>query len=391
MIRDPLGAFVPGTACVVQATGDGPLAGTTFAAKDLFDVAGHVTGCGNPDWARTHAPAKRHAAAVKALLDAGSTLVGKAITDEISLGLVGRNRFEGTPLNPKAPDRVPGGSSSGSASAVAGGLVDTALGTDSGGSVRTPAAFCGLYGLRPTLGRISCEGMMLQSPTFDTCGWFAADGEMFARVGAVLLGAPIGGPAFSRMIVATDCFAIADEPVRAALAPAVARLAGAFASVVEAPLATGDILEWSAAQSLLQRAEFSATFAPFVEAAVPRFSIEVGTTLALAALIGEADLVGPKAFRAEATARMVDLLGDDGVICLPTTPILPPPRDEPFSALMRSVGRIVELTAIAGLTGHPQVNLPLADHGGIPVGLSLIGPKGSDERLVAFARDFPAA
>lgn len=389
-MRDELGAFVPHVECIVQGAASGPLHGMTFAAKDLFDVAGYVTGSGNPDWERTHPPAKTHAWAVKTLLDAGATLAGKAITDEISLGLVGRNQFYGTPLNPKAPDRVPGGSSSGSASAVAGNLVDTALGTDTGGSVRTPSAFCGLFGLRPTHGRIPVDGMMTQAPSFDTCGWFAADAETFAKVGGVLLGGAAQSPLPGTLIVASDCFAIADPEVAEALAPIVRQLSAAFATVKEAPLAEGGILEWSRNQSLLQRGEYSKTFAPWVERCVPRFSIEVGTSLALGALLTEADLAGPKAFQAVARKRMADLLGDDGVLCLPTTPILPPLRNDPFSALQKSVSRIIELTAIAGLTGHPQVNLPLAEYHGIPVGLSLIGPKGSDERLVALARQIAA-
>ena len=127
---------------------------STFAAKDLFDVAGHPTGGGNPDWGRQHPVPEHHAWAVQQLLDAGATLIGKTITDEVSLGILGENPFFGTPVNPAAPDRVPGGSSSGSASAVASGLCDTALGTDTGGSVRVPASFCGLYGIRPTHGRL---------------------------------------------------------------------------------------------------------------------------------------------------------------------------------------------------------------------------------------------
>ena len=275
-MRDEFGAFVPDTDCVVRGSGSGPLAGLTFAAKDLFAVAGYVTGSGNPDWARTHPPAKRHAWAVQALLGAGATLAGKTITDEISLGLVGRNQFYGTPINPKARDRVPGGSSSGSASAVAGGLVDTALGTDSGGSVRTPAAFCGLYGLRPTHGRIPVEGMETQSPTFDTCGWFARDADTFVRVGEVLLGAPADHRPLGGLLIATDCFAIAVPEVQEALSPVVAKLRQLFTSSRELSLAEGDIRDWSANQSLLQRSEFSRTFAPWIESCVPRFSFEVG-------------------------------------------------------------------------------------------------------------------
>ena len=209
-MNDRLGAFVPHVDIVLPGAAAGPLTGLTFAAKDLFDVRGTITGSGNPDWERTHAPASRSAWVVDRLLAAGASLVGKTITDEISLGLLGINRFHGTPLNPAAPDRVPGGSSSGSASAVAGNLVDTALGTDSGGSVRTPASFTGIHGLRPTHGRISVEGMATQSPTFDTAGFFARDAGTFARVGEALLGAPVGDALPDEVLIAADAFAIAD-------------------------------------------------------------------------------------------------------------------------------------------------------------------------------------
>src|ERR1700716_3902164 len=156
---DDFGAFVPGQRFRIAGRAGGPLAGLTFAAKDLFDVARHPTGGGNPDWARCNAVPDRHAWAVQTLLDAGADLIGKTVTDEISLGILGENPFDGTPTNPRAPGHVPGGSSSGSAAAVAAGLCDTALGTDTGGSVRVPASFCGLYGMRPTHGRLDLAGM----------------------------------------------------------------------------------------------------------------------------------------------------------------------------------------------------------------------------------------
>src|SRR5258705_514728 len=165
-VRRPLdmtSPFVPGPVLRIAGAAGGPLAGLTFAAKDLFDVAGHPTGGGNPDWGRAHPVPTRHAWAVQRLLDAGARLVGKTVTDEVSLGILGENPFDGTPLNPKAPDRVPGGSSSGSASAVAQGLCDTALGTDTGGSVRVPASFCGLYGIRPTHGRLDLTATISES------------------------------------------------------------------------------------------------------------------------------------------------------------------------------------------------------------------------------------
>src|SRR5271168_4271655 len=191
-MTDRINAFVPGPRIRIDGAPNGPLHGLSFAAKDLFDVAGYPTGGGNHDWAGTHPVPTRHAWAVQTLLDAGAALIGKTITDEVSLGILGENAFDGTPLNTKAPDRVPGGSSSGSAAAVAGGLCDTALGTDTGGSVRVPASFCGLYGIRPTHGRLDLSGMLAQAPSSDTTGWFARDAERFARVSSVLLGEAVG-------------------------------------------------------------------------------------------------------------------------------------------------------------------------------------------------------
>src|ERR1700746_930562 len=167
---DDFGAFVRGERFRVEGKAGGPLAGLTFAAKDLFDVAGHVTGGGNPDWPRGRPVPARHAWAVQTLLDAGATLIGKTITDEVSLGILGENPFDGTARNPRAPGRVPGGSSSGSAVAVAAGLCDTALGTDTGGSVRVPSSFCGLYGIRPTHGRLRLGGLVPAGPAPGTPG-----------------------------------------------------------------------------------------------------------------------------------------------------------------------------------------------------------------------------
>src|SRR6478735_5872506 len=209
-MTDDIGAFVPGPRVRVEGRSGGPLAGLTFAAKDLFDVAGVPTGGGNHDWPKGRPVPTRHAWAVQTLLDAGAALVGKTITDEVSLGILGENAFDGTPVNVQAPDRVPGGSSSGSAAAVAAGLCDTALGTDTGGSVRVPASFCGLYGIRPTHGRLNLDGMLPQAPSSDTTGWFARDAGTFARVSSVLLGEAIPTVLPRRLIVAVDAFAFAD-------------------------------------------------------------------------------------------------------------------------------------------------------------------------------------
>jgi amidase len=383
-MQDTLGAFIPGATVQRAPRGSGPLSGLTFAAKDLFDVAGFVTGCGNPDWAATHEPAKADAWAVDALLNAGAALTGKTITDEISLGLLGINRFYGTPLNPRAPDLVPGGSSSGSAAAVAGGLVDFALGTDSGGSVRVPASFCGLYGLRPTHGRIPVAGMMTQAPSFDTVGYFARDAVAFGRVGAVLLGEQVVDALPGDIIVATDCFALADEPVRRALPPVLERLRRA-APVAESLLAEDDLRDWSHHQRVLQKSEFHATFRDWIDQVNPRFSSEVAGAFADDGRIPASDLATAKAFRDSVSKRLDKLLDGRRMLCIPTSPILPIQRDARLSEMRMAVHRIVDLTGIAGLTGLPQVNLPVAASGSIPVGLSLVGWRGGDAQLVGAA------
>ncbi len=383
---DPASAFVPGTDVRIPGRRGGPLAGLGFAAKDLFDVAGTPTGCGNPDWAASHPLPARSAWAVDALLEAGASLAGKTITDEISLGLLGINRFEGTPPNPRAPHLVPGGSSSGSASAVAAGTVDIALGTDSGGSVRVPASFCGLYGLRPTHGRIPVDGMMTQSPSFDTVGFFARDADTFARAGAVLLGEAIPEPRPVEFVVATDCFAIADEAVRNALRPVVGGIVDLGYDFRERKLAEGDLLDWSRHQRALQSFEFSRTFAGWVDAVNPRFSFEVAEAISGGLRIEEAELAAPRGFREAATKRLEGLLAGDRVLCLPTAPILPIRRDARLSEMRGAVSRLIELTCIAGLTGLPQLSLPFGWAEEVPVGLSLIGPRGTDAQLVALAR-----
>src|SRR5689334_20722993 len=237
MSDDTVNAFVPGPRVHLEGRPGGPLSGLTFAAKDLFDIAGHPTGGGNPDWARSNPVPTQHAWAVERLLEVGATLIGKTITDEVSLGIVGENAFFGTPVNSRAPGRVPGGSSSGSAAAVAAGLCDTALGTDTGGSVRVPASFCGLYGIRPTHGRLPVTGMMPQAPSSDTTGWFARDASTFAKVSSAMLGETIPAELPRRLIVAVDAFGFADANVAAALQPMVERLATLIGSSREEVMA----------------------------------------------------------------------------------------------------------------------------------------------------------
>ncbi|MGE3782742.1 MAG: amidase [Alphaproteobacteria bacterium] len=388
---DDLGAFVPGQRFRIAGRGGGPLAGLTFAAKDLFDVAGRPTGGGNPDWARTHPVPQRHAWAVQTLLDAGAELIGKTVTDEVSLGILGENPFEGTPINPRAPGRVPGGSSAGSAAAVAAGVCDIALGTDTGGSVRVPASFCGLHGIRPTHGRLDLTGMMAQAPSSDTTGWFARDAETFALTSSVMLGEPIPDALPRRVVIASDAFAFADPETVTALAPVVDRLRRLIGDAREETMAPPGLTAWARAQRTLQPSEAWETFRDWIERANPRFQFSVARNLITGAAIPAAERAWASLVREEARGRMRQLLPSGTILCLPTTPFPAPVRGQKLSATETLRGRITCLTAHGGLTGVPQVNLPGATVDGLPVGLSIIGPRGSDASLVAVARALAAS
>ena len=374
----------------IAGTPGGPLAGLTFAAKDLFDVAGQPTGGGNPDWARQQPIPARHAWAVQRLLDAGATLIGKTITDEVSLGILGENPFDGTPLNPRAPERVPGGSSSGSASAVAQGLCDTALGTDTGGSVRVPASFCGLHGIRPTHGRLDLTGMMAQAPNSDTTGWFARDADTFARVSAVMLGEPIPARLPTTLVVAVDAFGLADTETAAALQPMVRTLGALVGYVREDLLAPPGLSVWARAQRTLQPSEAWQTFKTWLDRDNPRLAFSVARGLVAASAIPESERQWAALMRAEARARLAWLVPAGTVLCMPTTPFPAPCKGQSLTALEPLRARITALTALGGLTGVPQVSVPGARVDGLPVGLSIVGAPGSDATLVAVARAMEA-
>ena len=386
-IDDRLNAFCKDTDAYLEGAADGPLADLTFAAKDILDVVGYVTGGGNPDWKATHEAAARTAWVVSVLVAAGATMVGKTITDEITRGIFGENAHYGTPLNPRAPGRVPGGSSSGSAAAVAGGLVDFALGSDTGGSVRVPSSFCGLYGLRPTHGRVPLDGILLQAPSYDTIGWFARDADLFARVGSVLLQSDIQAVRPRSLVIAEDAFEVADQAVQEALRPAVDRIASLIGHCTTARLAPAQLRDWSAQQQILQGREAWETARDWIDRVNPRFSFEVAERYRLASAISDAEVEAARISRQVIIKCMTALLADGTVICLPTTPTPAPLRGERLSTRDVLRPRISTLTCIAGTTGTPQINLPLAEVAGLPVGLSLLGARDSDAMLIAFARE----
>jgi len=384
--KDKLGAFCRHTHIERDGAASGPLAGLTFAAKDIYDVAGQKTGFGSPDWVRTHDPATRTAPAVQQLLDAGARLVGKTHTEEMAWSLTGENAHYGTPVNIRAPGRVPGGSSSGSASAVAGGLVDFALGSDTGGSVRLPASYCGVLGMRPTHDRISLEGVCPLAPSFDTCGWFARDAGVFERVGRVLL--RDDGPAAKpgRLLVAQDAFAFADEPAKSALKPALEKVAAVIGTPENVTVGDESLTKWMDYFRFPQGAEAWECHREWVTRTKPRFGPAVGSRIAWAATVAPQDVARARARREEITGRMDEMLRDNAVLALPSAPGAALPRSSPPEVIDELRARALPMLCIAGLARLPQVSLPLATVDGYPLGLSLIAARGNDTMLLAIAR-----
>lgn len=267
--NDPLGAFCRDNHAALAGSGAGPLAGLTFGAKDLFHIAGARTGFGQPDWLRTHAPATQTAVAVERLLAAGADMVGKTFTDELAYSLTGENVHYGTPVNTAAPDRIPGGSSNGSAAAVAGGLVDFALGSDCGGSVRLPASYCGILGMRPSHGRVSLEGAIPFGPSFDVAGWFARDPEIFEAVGRVLLNDQTTPDPPVRLRYAADAFAMVDGSVTDALAGPVALAADEIGARGTVTVSDENLGAWMEVFRTLQAAEVWTNHGAWVTATRP--------------------------------------------------------------------------------------------------------------------------
>jgi amidase len=380
-------AFVAHGPTSLRLTETGLLADLTFAVKDLYDVAGFKTACGNPDRLRDEAPAVATAPTVVTLLEAGALLVGKTHTDEVACGMFGTNPHFGTPINPAVPDRVPGGSSSGSASAVAAGLCDFALGSDTGGSVRVPASFCGLYGIRTSHGRLSTAGLMAMAPSFDTVGWFARDAATLRRIGEAYFGRAAAART-PRFLIATDAFRIPVPEIADALLPIARSISGGAGEV---DLYAHGIDHWLDTFRPIQLYDLWATLGRWAIEPNRTLSQGVRDRIVLASAVDTA-AVAAAVRRREALARaLVDTLGDDGILVLPTAHDLPPKREVSLPALVEFRERTLALTCVASLARLPQINIPVTTVAGCPVGLSIIAGPSQDERLLAVAEELASA
>jgi len=380
-LNDPLNAFCRHTHVALAGRRSGPLQGLTMAVKDVFDIAGHRTGNGHPLWLETHKPAACTAAAINRLLETGASLVGKTHTDEMAYSLNGENVHYGTPTNPNAPGRIPGGSSSGSAAAVAGGLVDFALGTDCGGSVRLPASYCGIYGIRTSHGLVSTDGVVKLAPSFDTIGWFARDAGLMRRIAEPLLP---DASAFmpKRLLIMTDAFATAGSAIADALARAVEIISKAFGSVKELSV-DGDVpANFADSFRILQGAEIAGQHGAWIDRHGPTFGPGVRERFLWIRTIDAEAVASATVVRERVARHMEGLLGDDALLILPTAPGIAPPLKTPAAELEAFRARAFALLSIAGLARLPQVTLPLGTLEGCPLGLSLLAPRGRDRGLL---------
>jgi amidase len=371
------GAFVPGPRTQLEPTGSGPLDGLTFVTKDLIDISGSVTGGGNPDWHGQQTPAPTSAVVVQRLLQAGAAMVGKTVTDELAFSLEGENEHYGTPINPRCPDRLPGGSSSGSAVAVAAGLADLGLGTDTGGSVRVPASFCGLYGFRPTHGRVPLEGVMPFAPTFDTVGLFARTPVHLRAGAAALLQAAPATKRPVRLLLAADALALADPAAQAPSREAAAHLGIAE----EIDIYGGRAADFLEAYTTLQGLDVMRSLGVFLESD-PRFGATIKPRFEGARALDPALEPEWRAWRRDMAARMKTLLPPGTMLLLPTAPGIAPLRYLRGAHAERFYQAALTLCSVAGLAGLPVVTLPAATLDGCPLGLSVIAGPGEDEVLL---------
>lgn len=384
---DPFNAFLKTPKITVTNAPDGPLFGHSLAVKDIYDVAGLVTGWGNPHKLAESPPARKTAAPVQKLLDAGAHFIGKVQTDELAFSLMGQNAHYPHPINAAAPDRVTGGSSSGSVAAVAGELTDIAIGSDTGGSIRAPASFCGLIGLRATHGRIGQQGAMSLAPSFDTVGWFARTIDLYEKTGSILLGADshqtkltklLYMPILEQLILSQD----ATDTYRAMFN----RLRPHFDAPKAAhqPTASLDELYWCFRQ--VQGAEAWATHGVWISSGEPKLSPGVADRFAYGRDITPDVVAIQTARRNHFRDELAAILGDDGVLALPTVPGPAPFARETYDAMQIYRERALRLLCLSGLSGFPEISLPMGEVDGAPFGLSLIGPHGSDMALIGLAK-----
>ena len=383
---DPVNGYCDYEPVDVAHAASGPLAGLTLGVKDIYSVKGYPNGWGSPTRLVETGPDDFTAPTIQKLLDAGAEITGKTHCDELCYSLNGINAHYGAPINVAAPDRITGGSSCGSAALVAAGAVDIATGSDTGGSVRAPASYCGLIGLRTTHGRISLEGTMTLAHSFDVFGWFTQNIENYQTVGDVLLGVDASDMPLNRPIAidALDNCLLGEDERKA--------YSGAFENVISelgAPETIASferpLSDWYWTMRHLQAREAWLEHEDWITHSKPDLGPGVKDRFEFGVNISDEDYASFCAKRSAMREELAAILGEDGVLILPTVPSAAPLRDATHESLQDFREKALELLCVSGLSGFPQITMPLATVYGVPLGLSLMGPVGSDQRLIGLA------
>jgi len=378
--------FVPhDLAAPLKGAASGPLAGLSAVVKDMYDIAGERTGCGSPEWLATHPPAARNCPPVQKILDAGATIIGKTVCDEYFYSVSGANAHYGTPVNVRAPGRLPGGSSAGSAAACGAGLCDFALGSDTGGSVRVPASFNGIYGLRPTHERIEHSGVADMAPSFDVPGWFAATPGVFRKVGAVLLDNRRVAAKIDRVVVLEDAFAQAEEPVADLLRTLLEFMSDDLPGMAHGRIAPDSFDPWREAFRIVQAYETWQTFGGFITKHKPNIGPGVKERMQFASTVTRAQADASREVVNKARDHIRQIVVPGTVLALPTAPSISPKIEMSGPDLEEFRTRVMRLTCTSGISGLPQMSIPGATINGCPIGLSFIGWAGGDEALLDLA------
>ncbi|MBP3038560.1 amidase [Bacillaceae bacterium Marseille-Q3522] len=383
-MSDPYQAFMS-QEVTNEPSKEGNLSPLTFAVKDVFAVSGFTNSAGNPDWLRTHLPAKEHAPVLRLLAAEGARLIGMTHTDELMYSLNGENAHYGTPLNPKAPDRIPGGSSSGSAVAVAGELCDFALGTDTGGSVRIPSSYCGIFGFRPTYGAVDISGVIPLAKSFDTVGWMARDPEVLQKVGNVLLKELAkDGAAFEQLYMGEEAWNLLDDSVIEDLFQQRPFLK----KITSVSFSKEGLEQWANTFRIIQGKEIWEEHGEWIRTENPYFGPGIKERFAWASTLKREENSGFLTVRKHIRKTLSGLLSTNSLLIIPTAPGAAPLKNLPAGQLEETRAKTMQLTCIAGLSGFPQITLPLFEIDGKPLGLSFIAGRHQDKRLLDFAVDF---
>jgi amidase len=372
----------------IEPTGIGLLSGLTFAVKDVFAIEGYTSGAGNPDWLRTHGPAVQYAPAIDCLLKHGAKLTGTVHTDELMYSLNGENFHYGTPVNPKAPDRIPGGSSSGSAVAVSSGLVDFALGTDTGGSVRIPSSYCGIYGFRPTHGAVSIAGVIPLAKSFDTVGWMTRDSNLLLQIGHVLLDGQNTEGHFTRILLGEDAWSLLDKENKEALLTFIPSLEGKTGHSEWTTISEEGLAEWSTAFRTIQGIEIWSEHGEWITTEHPSFGPGIAERFQWTSTLKKSENMAAYELREIIRQSMETLLGEEGLLVIPTAPGVAPLLNLHGEKAEQYRAKTMQLSCIAGLAGLPQVTLPLAEVNGLPIGLSFIANRYQDLKLLHWVNEW---